>query len=79
MKPNASAFSIGRSKRESEAFQKLQVPGPGSYLNEVKEKIILHDGAYRTPGGKIGNQTRDTFNLKNSFTPGPCYSIEKAY
>jgi hypothetical protein len=38
--------------KESEAFQKLQVPGPGSYLNEVKEKIILHDGAYRTPGGK---------------------------
>ena len=64
MKPNASAYSIGRSKRgkykkfsliifkESEAFQRLQVPGPGSYLNEIKDKIVLHDGAFRTPGGK---------------------------
>jgi hypothetical protein len=37
---------------ESEVSQKLYIPGPGAYLNEIKEKIILHDGAYKTPGGK---------------------------
>jgi hypothetical protein len=67
MKPNVSAYSIGRAKRagkylaiiingrvsesDFEKNRKL-VPGPGAYLAEIQEKIILHDGAYKTPGGK---------------------------
>jgi len=62
MKPNVSAYSIGKAKRgikypynsiESDYDKsKKFVPGPGAYLSEIKEKIVLHDGAFKTPGGK---------------------------
>jgi hypothetical protein len=39
------------SESDFEKNRKM-VPGPGAYLADIQEKIILHDGAYKTPGGK---------------------------